>query len=170
MSLNRTLSVLLVAFCSLNAIAEDKVITAAEQVAGIKKMCAESGEAIKQRQAEKPLFDRLGKRPKIKILAQKLLAAHSKNEKIGHMFTHVKKDQFIKNVTDFLVMGTGGKANYKGKDMVATHKHLKITNADFLAAGGDVQSVMKEMKSGENEIQEVVCSLASFVPVVVVQE
>jgi len=170
MNLIRTLSLLLIAFCSLTAVAEEKLPTAAEQVAGIQKMCADSGEAIKQRQAEKPLFERLGKRPKIKVLAQKLLAAHSKNEKIGHMFTHVKKDLFVKNVTDFLVMGTGGKANYKGKDMVAAHKHLKISNADFLAAGGDVQSVMKEMKSGENEIQEVVCSLASFIPVVVVQQ
>ena len=150
--------------------AEEKPPTDAEQVAGLQKMCTDSKAAISQRQAEKPLYDRLGKRAKIQVLAGKLLAAHSKNEKISHMFKNVKKASFIKNVTDFLVLGTGGKAEYHGKDMAAAHKHLKVTNGDFLSAGGDVKSVMKSMNYGENEIQEVICSLASFIPVVVVQQ
>ena len=54
--------------------------------------------------------------------------------------------------------------------MGTAHRSLKITNADFLAAGGDVNGVMKAMKYGENETQEVVCALVSFVPVVVVQQ
>ena len=160
----------LVALCSLTAVADEKAPTDAEQVAGIQKMCADSSEAIKQRQAQRSLYERLGKRAKIETLAKKLLSAHSKNKKIGHMFVHVKKNAFVRNVTDFLVAGTGGKANYRGKDMATAHKDFKITQGDFLSAGGDVQAVMKEMKYGENETQEVICSLASFVPVVVVQQ
>lgn len=170
MRINYTLCAFLVAVCSPAAVADEKALTDSEQVAGIQKMCADSSEAIKQRQAQKSLYDRLGKRPKIKNLAKKLLAAHSVNKKINHMFTHVKKDAFVKNVTDFLVVGTGGKANYRGKDMATAHKNLGVTHADFLAAGGDVEAVMKEMKYGEHEIQEVLCSLASFIPVVVVQK
>lgn len=150
--------------------ADEKAPTDAEQVAGIQKMCSDSSATISQRQAQKSLYTRLGERTKIKVLAGKLLSAHMKNKKIGHMFKHVKKDQFITNVTDFLVAGTGGKAEYHGKDMATAHKHLNVTNGDFLSAGGDVQSVMKSMKYGENEIQEVICSLASFIPVVVVQK
>jgi hemoglobin len=144
--------------------------TDAEQVAGLQKMCADNASVIQKRQTEKSLFERLGKEPKIQTLAEKLLAAHSKNAKIGHFFGKVKKDAFVKNVTDFLVAGTGGKAEYKGRDMAAVHKDFKITNGDFLAAGGDVKAVMAEMGYGENEVQEVVCSLTSFVPVVVVQK
>lgn len=170
MRINTTyLCAFLAAVCSLTATAADKSPTDAEQVAGLQKMCADSGEAIKARQAQKSLYIRLGKRAKIKVWAGKLLATHSKNKKIGHMFVHVKKDVFVRNVTDFLVAGTGGKANYRGKDMATAHKNLNVTNGDFLSAGGDVQSVMKEMKYGENEIQEVLCSLASFIPVVIVQ-
>jgi hemoglobin len=144
-------------------------LTDAEQVAGLQKMCADNGPAIQKRQAEKSLFERLGREPKIQVLAEKLLASHSKNAKIGRLFVKVKKEAFVKNVTDFLVVGTGGKAEYKGRDMATAHKDLKITNGDFLSAGGDVKGVMAEMGYGENEIQEVVCSLTSFVPVVVVQ-
>ena len=51
--------------------------------------------------------------------------------------------------------------------MSTVHKQMKITNSDFLSAGGDVQAVMKELNYGDDEIQEVVCALVSFVPVVV---
>lgn len=170
MRINIYLCAFLVAACSLTATAADKAPTDAEQVAGIQKMCTDSGEAIKARQAQKSLYLRLGKRAKIKVWAQKLLDAHSQNKTIGNMFAHVKKDAFVRNVTDFLVAGTGGKSNYRGKDMATAHKNLNITNGDFLSAGGDVQAVMKEMKYGDNEIQEVICSLASFIPVVVVQK
>jgi hemoglobin len=144
--------------------------TDAEQVAGLQKMCADNALAIQQRQTEKTLFERLGKEPKIQTLAEKIFGAHSKNAKIGHFFTRVKKDSFVKNVADFLVVGTGGKAEYKGKDMASAHQDFKITNGDFLAAGGDVKAVMVEMGYGENEVQEVVCALTAFVPVVVVQK
>ena len=141
----------------------------ADQVAGLQKMCADNGPAIGKRQLERSLFERLGKESKIQILAEKILAAHSKNTKIGRLFVKVKKEAFVKNVTDFLVVGTGGKADYKGRDMASAHKDLKITSGDFLSAGGDVKQAMTEMGYGENEIQEVVCALTSFVPVVVVQ-
>lgn len=164
------LTALMLAGYSLNSVAADPVPpTDAEQVAGLQKMCTDSAAAIKLRQTEKPLYERLGKRAKINKFVGKLFDAHASNAKVGHMFKHVKKGPFVKNVTDFLVVGTGGKATYKGREMGEAHRHLKITAADFVSAGGDVQSVMKGMKYGENEIQEVVCALVSFVPVVVVQ-
>lgn len=147
--------------------AEKTAQTPAEQVAGIQKMCADSSAAIQQRQTQKPLYDRLGKKVQIKKLVENILVKHQKNPQISHLFAKVKKGPFVKNVTDFLVSGTGGKTEYKGKDIATAHKDLNISNADFLTAGGDIQQVMKEMKYGENEIQEVVCSLTAFVPVVV---
>jgi truncated hemoglobin YjbI len=143
--------------------------TDAEKVKGIQKMCSDSASAITERQAKKPLYERLGKEPKIKILAKKIIEAHANNPKIGHMFANMKKDRTIKNVADFLVMGSGGKANYQGRDMATVHRDLKITNGDFLSAGNDVQTVMRKMKYGENEVQEVVCALTAFVPIVVKQ-
>jgi hemoglobin len=152
---------------SIGANAETQPLSDAEQVAGLQKMCADNAEAIKARQEKKSLYDRLGKRSRIKTLAAKIFKAHSANPKIGHMFAKVDRKSFVQHVAEFLVAGTGGKGAYTGKDMVTAHRDLNITNADFLSAGGDVGAVMKEMKYGENETQEVVCALVSFVPVVV---
>ncbi len=140
----------------------------AEKVAGLEKMCKEASVAIKERQAKSSLYSRLGERKKITVFVEKLYVAHKNNQQIGHMFKHVPSVPFIKNVTEFLVVGTGGQGKYMGRDMSSAHKDLKVTNTDFLAAGGDVQQVMKELNYGDNEIQEVVCALVNFVPVVVV--
>lgn len=160
---------ILVVSCSI-ALAEETTLSPAEQVAAIQKTCSEADAAIRQRQAKRSLYERLGRRPKINILANKIIDAHIKNKNIGHMFAKIDKKRVKRNVAEFLIAGSGGKANYKGRDMGTVHRDLKITNADFLAAGADVQAIMKEMKYGENEVQEVVCALTSFVPIVVTQK
>jgi hemoglobin len=157
------------ALLSLSASAETAQPTDAEQVAGIQKMCTDASADMQKRQAEKSLYDRLGGEQKIQTLARKIIEAHQKNPKISPMFANIDKAKVVQHVTEFLVVGTGGKGSYTGKDMVSVHRSMNITNGDFLAAGGDVQGVMKEMEYGANEIQEIVCALTSFVPVVVVQ-
>ena len=84
------------------------------------------------------------------------------------MFKNLDRDYFIKNVTDFLVVGTGGEAKYMGRDMASAHKKLKITSTDFLEAGHDVKVAMKNLGHGEDEIQEVICALVSFTPKVII--
>lgn len=141
--------------------------TAKEQVQGLQQMCKENKDAIAKRQKVNSLYNRLGKNKGITEFVDKLYVAHKTNEKIGHMFERVPEERFKKNVVDFLTVGTGGEGKYHGGSMKDVHAHLGITPADFLAAGGDVDSVMKKMKYGGEEIQEVVCALVSFVPVVV---
>ena len=148
---------------------ETKKPSDSEQVAGLQTMCKDSDLTIKARQAKSSLYLRLGEKEKIRTLATNLFMSHTNNKQIGHMFTHVEKGPFVDNVTAFLVMGTGGGGKYTGRSMDAAHKHLKITNADFLSAGDDVQNVMKNLNYGENEIQEVICALVAFVPVVVIK-
>lgn len=162
-----SLIALILAGCSSNEVKKEP--THADQVAGLQSMCQESAPQIKKRQAKSSLYDRLGKREKISVFVSQLYDSHKNNKQIGHMFAHVQKAPFVGHVTEFLVVGTGGKGNYKGREMGSAHKHLKITNSDFLSAGGDVQNTMKAMNYGENEIQEVICALVSFAPVVVVK-
>jgi hypothetical protein len=44
---------------------------------------------------------------------------------------------------------------------------MKLTNADFVSAGGDVMQAMKNLKYEPPEIDEVVCTLVSLRPLVV---
>jgi len=123
--------------------------------------------AAEQRQAAKSLYLRLGSKNGIKELSTRLYAAHVSNKQIGHMFEHVAREPFIEHVTDFLVAHSGGEGTYQGRSMAQVHDQLGISYSDFLSAGGDVQTVMKGLGHGDEEIQEAVCFLVSFVPQVV---
>ena len=146
---------------------EKAPLSAKAQVAEIEAMCINSADAMKQRQAEKSLYVRLGSRNGIKELSTRLYAAHTSNEQIGHMFEHVAREPFIERVTNFLAAHSGGGGTYQGRSMAQVHEQLGISYSDFLSAGGDVQQVMKGLGLGDEEIQEAVCFLVSFVPQVV---
>ncbi|WP_114326981.1 group I truncated hemoglobin [Candidatus Colwellia aromaticivorans] len=150
--------------CSTN---EKSVLTVEEQAANVTTMCSENANAIQQRQKSHSLYSRLGERPGIKEFATNLYASHKANPVIGHFFEHVPKDPFIKNVTDFVSVHSGGGGVYTQRDMTTVHKDLGISLENFLAAGGDVQAVLADLGRGENEIQEVICFLVSLAPTVV---
>jgi hemoglobin len=147
--------------------ADKEPVSAKAQVAAIEADCLKSADAMKQRQAQKSLYVRLGSRDGIHELSTRLYTAHAANTQIGHMFTRVDKDPFVERVTNFLVANSGGGGTYEGRSMAQVHENLNITYSDFLSAGGDVQSVMKGLGHGDEEIQEAVCFLVSFVPQVV---
>jgi len=73
-----------------------------------------------------------------------------------------------KRVADFMISGMGGPAVYKNRPTLPdSHRHMKLTNADFMAAGADVIQAMKNLEYGQNEIDEVVCALVGLRPMVV---
>lgn len=166
-SLKSMLSVYALALFIIVPSIQAEELSADQQVAGLEKMCKEAASAIKNRQAKKSLYLRLGGESKIRTFSTLLYAAHKSNDKISHFFVDSESGPVIENLTKFLVVGTGGKGEYKQPSMENVHRNMKIRNEDFLAAGADVQSTMKGLEYGENEIQEMVCALVSFIPVVV---
>jgi truncated hemoglobin YjbI len=146
---------------------EPAPVSAKAQVAAIEADCLKAADAMKQRQAAKSLYLRLGSRDGIQELSTRLYAAHAANKQIGHMFEHVAREPFVERVTNFLAAHSGGGGTYEGRTMAQVHERLNISYDDFLSAGGDVQSVMKDLGHGDEEIQEAVCFLVTFVPQVV---
>jgi len=161
------LNIALVSSLAACSPAEKSILSVEEQAANVTTMCNENAYAIQQRQKSHSLYSRLGERPGIIEFATNLYTSHRTNPVIGHFFENVPKEPFIKNVTDFVSVHSGGGGNYTQRDMTTVHKDLGITLRDFLAAGGDVQAVLGDLGHGENEIQEVICFLVSLAPTVV---
>ena len=137
-----------------------------EQLAGLRKMCADADTAIKARQAAKPLYDRLGKEPGIRAFVTDLLHRHKSNTVIGKYFAATDEAVFVSRVTSFLAAGTGGSETYSGRDLKSAHANMHLSVADFLQAGGDVGASLKATGVGADETQEVICSLVSLSPLV----
>lgn len=143
--------------------------TPEEKVAELDAACAEAADAIAQRQAETSLYDRLGGRDAIHAVVVDVVRRHQVNEQIARLMEGVDTARLIEQVTDFLSSATGGDVEYNGMDMAAAHAQLGLTNADFLAAGADMQAALEAAGVGENEIQEVMCAFASLRGEVVTQ-
>ena len=141
-----------------------------EQVAGLEAMCAEAQVAMAARQAENALFNRVGGREGIQKAVEETVRLHQINEPIQHLMEGVDPDHLTKQVTDFLVLATGGQAEYDGRNMVDAHAHMNMTNAQFLAAGSDLGKGMDFAGWGENEKQELLCAFVGLRPQVVTSE
>ena len=140
-----------------------------EQIAGLQQMCADTADARAQRHAETPLFDRLGGSQKIELFIQEVVRLHFENPALDRIMVGIDGDRLAKNVADFVCTGTGGPKVYTGRDMTSAHAHLHLTDADFLAAGGDIVQAMQTMEYGQEEIEEFVCILVSMKDLVVLE-
>jgi hemoglobin len=144
--------------------------TPEEQIIGLEQMCSESTDARAARHTETPLYERLGGEEKIEELVREIVRLHDENPVFDRFMDEIDQEVLVHGVAKFMVTGTGGPGSYEGRSMPEAHGHLKLTNSDFMAAGGDVVQAMKNLGYGEEEIQEIVCVLVGFRAAVVVDE
>lgn len=134
----------------------------ADRMAGLQTMCDESTDARAERHAATPLYERLGGYDRILALTTDIVARHQVNEPIKRTMKGVDPALLAKHVADFLAAGTGGDIVYTGRDLPASHAHLNLTTADFLAAGSDIAAAMQAADYGQDEIDEVLCLLVAL--------
>ena len=136
--------------------------SAKQQMAGLVKSCGASADARAARHEAKALYERLGGYDRILDLTTEIVRLHGENEAIKHTLYGVDEKMLAKHVADFMAAGTGGTAEYTGRSLPDSHAHLKLTDADFLSAGGDIVKAMQNLGYGQEEIDEVVCILVSL--------
>jgi hemoglobin len=145
--------------------------TADQQVKSLEQMCEDSASARSARHAEKTLYERLGKEKGINAITTEIVRLHRLNPAIKHHLEGGDDAALAKHVADFMVSGMGGPNIYTNRpSLTDSHRHLKLTNADFMAAGGDVMQAMKNLGHGQNEIDEVVCALVGLRSLVVLAD
>jgi len=143
-------------------LADEKAPTVDEQITGLQNMCSASAEARMARQTEKALFERLGGTEKITKMVYEIFRLHTLNPTIKHTVEGIDLDTTVKHLVDFISAGTGGGAKYTGRDLHSSHVEMKLTDAHFLSAGGDIMMAMKSLGHGQNEIDEFLCILVSL--------
>lgn len=148
---------------------EDPEPTVREQLLALEERCAENASAMAARHAETPLFERLGGEEGIHEITREIVRLHDQNEALTRIMDGVDRELLARRVAQFIISGTGGPQVYEGRDLVSAHAHLDLTNAHFLAAGGDVIQAMKNEGCTEGEIEEIVCTLVSLRPKVVME-
>jgi hemoglobin len=109
------------------------------------------------------LFDRLGGTAGIGRIVDDVMAAHLSNPLIKTRFENAKDlDRAGRMAKEFLAAGSGGTAAYTGKDMLAAHKGMNISEQEFLSATDDILGALEKNKVGDDVKKDVLAILYSL--------
>jgi hemoglobin len=78
-------------------------------------------------------------------------------------------EQLAKHLTQFVATATGGPAHYDGRDMKSSHASMKITNAEFDAAVGDLKASLDAARIAIDEQKELLAIIESTRPQIVTE-
>jgi len=106
--------------------------------------------------AQQTLFERLGGMPAVNaavdIFYKKVLA----DKGINHFFSSTNMKVQAGKQKAFLAYAFGCPMAYTGKKMREAHAHMNLTNEHFNAVAGHLVDTLKELKVGQDLIDEVV--------------
>lgn len=106
------------------------------------------------------LYQRLGEAAGIARLVDDVMAAHLANAIIKPRFENIKDLDHAKRMArEFFCAGSGGPEPYTGKDMLAAHKGMNISEQEYLAATDDIVGAMDKHKYDEETKNDVIAIL-----------
>ena len=113
---------------------------------------------------EGTLYERLGGTEGITKIVSDAIDLHFANSAIATRYENAKADVVAmkKGATAFFIAGTGGPNNYKGADMLTTHKGMNISNTEFIEVIADIMKALEVNGVGQREKEEVLFVLFSM--------
>jgi len=91
------------------------------------------------------LYQRLGGADGIARLVDDVIAAHLNNPLVRPRYENVKDIETLKRVSrEFFCAGSGGPETYTGRDMLAAHKGMNVSEQEFLAVTDDIVGAMNK--------------------------
>jgi hemoglobin len=113
------------------------------------------------------LFDRLGGAEGIARIASDTIDNHLKNPLVANRFSGSDIPAVKKLATDFFITGSGGPNVYQGKDMLSAHRHMNISDNEFMAVVDDVMAALSASGLSDAVKSEVLFVFYSLRPQVV---
>ena len=114
------------------------------------------------------LYDRLGRVDGIGRIVRDVIANHLANPLIKSRYGAVQDmDRLHKVSTEFFCAGAGGPQSYTGRDMIAAHKGMNVSEQEFIAVVDDVVAALEKNGIDAQTKSDVIGVLFSLKPQVV---
>jgi hemoglobin len=106
------------------------------------------------------LYQRLGGANGISRLVDDVMAAHLVNPVVKPRFENIKDLERAKRMArEFFGAGAGGPEPYTGKDMLAAHQGMNISEQEYLAVTDDIVGAMHKNQLDEGTRNDVIAIL-----------
>ena len=89
------------------------------------------------------LYDRLGQRDGIARITRTLIDNHLANPLVNARYGASDMPRVEQRVIEFFCAGAGGPETYTGKDMLATHKGMNISEQVFVTVVDDAMAALE---------------------------
>jgi hemoglobin len=117
---------------------------------------------------QQSLYQRLGGSEGIHRIASDLVDNHLTNPLIKVRFAATDAAKLKKVAAEFFIAGSGGPPDaYTGKDMISAHRHMNISDNEFMAAVDDLMKAMSANGIGDTEKSEALFIFYTLRPMVV---
>ena len=103
---------------------------------------------------KKTLYERLGGYEAIAAVANDLLPRLRADAQLGRFWAHRGEDGITREkqlLIDFLCASAGGPMYYRGRDMVLTHRGMRISESDWNVFLGHAAAALAKFKVPEAE-------------------
>ena len=101
------------------------------------------------------LFSRLGGTEGVTRIASNLVDNHLANPLIAARFAGSDVPRMKKMAADFFSLGSGGPQVYTGRDMLSVHKHMNISDNEYMASIDDLMKALTDSGVGDREKADV---------------
>ena len=108
------------------------------------------------------LYERLGRHDGIARITRTLIRNHLANPQVNLRFGAYDMDKVERRAVEFFCAGSGGPESYSGKDMLATHKGMNISEQEFVAVVDDAMAALQAHGVDPASCNEVLGILWSF--------
>ena len=113
----------------------------------------------------KTLYERLGGYEAIAAVANDLLPRLRADAQLGRFWAHRGEDGITREkqlLIDFLCASAGAPMYYRGRDMVLTHRGMRISESDWNVFLGHAAATLAKFKVPEAEARDVVAFVQSL--------
>jgi hemoglobin len=114
---------------------------------------------------KKTLYERLGGYDSIAAVTDDLLPRLRADPQLGRFWAHRGADGLKREkqlLVDFLCASAGGPMYYRGRDMVLTHRGMRISESDWKVFLGHAGATLAKFQVPEAEQREVVAIVESL--------
>jgi hemoglobin len=112
--------------------------------------------------AERSLYDRLGGKPAITAVVDRMVANIAANPAINARFAGADIPGLKSKLVDQVCEATGGPCRYTGLDMKTAHAGMMITDQEFDALAGDLVEALDFYKVPEKEKAELLAAIGGM--------
>jgi len=129
------------------------------------KMLIATNDATSAKTQKASLYTRLGGYDAIAAVINETMPRLMADPKLGRFWSNRSADGIQREkqlIIDFIVNQAGGPLNYGGRDMVTSHKGMKISDVDWEVFMGHLKKTLEKFKVSSQEKTDVVSFMESL--------